>query len=131
MDHKLYQCRGCSANFCPFCMGGLKFCTVCNGAEGTLTTHCTGARLSVPQELAVKAGRLDYANGLWVHYGFLAQAVHGKRLPLVALASNDGFYLGTAEGESTVTQESTESFASAQLALEALASGSWTQRAKA
>lgn len=57
--------------------------------------------------------------------------VHGKRLPLVALASNDGFYLGTADGEATVTQESTESFASAQLALEALASGSWTQRAKA
>lgn len=131
MEHSFFVCRSCRTDFCPFCMGGLKYCTVCRAAEGSLTTHCIGEHLTPRQEWSVHADRLDYVDGKWVHFGFLALALHGKRLPLVVLASNDGFFLGTAEGEAAVTQESTEHFASAQLAQEALASGSWTQRARA
>ena len=52
----------------------------------------------------------------------------GYRLPLQALQSANGFYLGTRDEEGPVTRESVEYFPSRDAAEEALATGDWTQR---
>lgn len=59
--------------------------------------------------------------------GMLA-AQAGFRLPLQVLQSAAGFYLGTCDQEGPVSRESAEYFASERQAVQAMASGHWTQR---
>lgn len=51
---------------CNICDGGLAACTVCGGAEGTLTKHCPGAQITALQSERIYAGTLDYVGGKWV-----------------------------------------------------------------
>jgi hypothetical protein len=50
---------------CNICDGGLAICKVCNGAEGTLTTHCPGYWYTEKEE-AVYKGLLDFVDGEWI-----------------------------------------------------------------
>jgi len=58
----------CGKTGCQFCDGGLGFCTVCKGFEGTLTTHCCGRPLTKKEEYKIYSlGQLDYRDGEWVN----------------------------------------------------------------
>lgn len=50
---------------CPICDGGLKWCKVCNGAEGSLPFECPGEPMTEAQEKAVQAGTLNFFAGGW------------------------------------------------------------------
>lgn len=50
------DCQACS----------LAWCKVCNGAEGSLPTHCPGERMEAEVEEAVYGELIDYKNGEWV-----------------------------------------------------------------
>lgn len=50
---------------CAVCDGGLKICSVCNGAEGTLTTHCPQVWINGPELDEIYARRRDYKDGTW------------------------------------------------------------------
>jgi hypothetical protein len=60
--------------------------------------------------------------------GHLAMQFVGRDLPLQALESRAGFYLGTADREGPVTRESVEYFPDREAAERALVKGEWTQR---
>ena len=61
MKHTEYICKGGhDYQGCMFCNGGLFFCTVCNGFEGTLPTDCPGIRMTEKQADDVYAGKIDY-----------------------------------------------------------------------
>ncbi|REC93382.1 hypothetical protein [Kushneria indalinina] len=61
--------------------------------------------------------------------GLLAHRDMGLQLPLCALKSAAGYYIGTVHDEhGPVSRESVEYFGTQQQAEEALASGRWTQR---
>lgn len=45
---------------------GLVHCKKCNGAEGSLPTHCPGETMSGEDEELVFAGQLDFIDGNWV-----------------------------------------------------------------
>jgi len=65
-EHKYYECD-CGRGSCLYCGGGLALCTVCGGAEGTLTTECCGRKISTLEEDRIyKDGNLDFQNGHWV-----------------------------------------------------------------
>lgn len=70
-DHTYFDCAPfylCQLKSydCHYCDGGLKLCTVCGGAEGSLTTECPGVRMTEEQEDAVyKTGTLDFKDGKW------------------------------------------------------------------
>lgn len=73
MKHTYYKCDGKHyeddyyQTYCQFCDGGLATCTVCGGAEGTLTTDCVGT--PVPEEVLVNLvwqGPWDYVDGKWI-----------------------------------------------------------------
>jgi hypothetical protein len=51
---------------CVICEGGLSFCRVCRGAEGTLTTDCPGEPMSEALENAVFRGKVDFRSGIWL-----------------------------------------------------------------
>ncbi len=129
MKHTLYKCVDCQKPHCQFCDGGLAFCTVCKGAEATLTSTCTGAPLSEDQGRLVQSGKLDFKDGKWVRFGQLAREFCHKRLPLAVLKSNAGYYIGTFDEEGPCSRESVEYFPSEQLAAQALTTGDWTQKA--
>lgn len=52
---------------CPPREDGLSHCSVCGGAEASLTKHCVGRKLTEGEEIAVMAGALDFKNGKWVN----------------------------------------------------------------
>ncbi|MFA5313869.1 MAG: hypothetical protein WC375_11255 [Methanomassiliicoccales archaeon] len=65
MKHIYKKCH-CHKIGCWFCDGGLAVCTVCNGAEGTLTTECCGRPITKDEEhLIYKEGTLDFVAGAW------------------------------------------------------------------
>ncbi len=65
-EHTWAKHENCSDWSCPICVGGLGFCTVCNGAEGTLTTECCGRPITEEEEHRVYiAGNLDFYDGKW------------------------------------------------------------------
>lgn len=74
MDHQYYtskDCR-CTEGNCFICShvtrGGLGICKVCNGMEGSLTTHCCGRPLTGYEVYQIyNEGVLDYRDGFWVH----------------------------------------------------------------
>lgn len=45
LAHVWYKCE-CYQTGCQFCDGGLGYCTVCGGAEGSLLPECPGRKLS-------------------------------------------------------------------------------------
>ncbi len=59
-DHVEYQCKA-ACEGCQFCDGGLFLCTVCGGAEGSLTADCPDYKIpyEVSQNL-VYGGRWDF-----------------------------------------------------------------------
>jgi len=50
---------------CNICEGGLGWCAICGGAEGSLTHECSGTRLTLPVENAIMAGDIDFRDGKW------------------------------------------------------------------
>lgn len=44
---------------------GLVYCTVCDGAEGELTTDCPGVKMTREMRYAVVTGSADYKDGKW------------------------------------------------------------------
>lgn len=45
---------------CPICDGGLSYCRVCSGAEGSLPCDCPGEPMTDDQATAVYNGTLDF-----------------------------------------------------------------------
>jgi len=60
--------------------------------------------------------------------GLLALHWTGKRLSLEVCSSGAGFYLGTYDEDGPCSRESVEYWPKRTQAVDALASGSWTQR---
>jgi hypothetical protein len=63
MEHKFHLCKRTS---CMVCNGGLSLCTICGGAEGSLTTDCPGKQLTGKEQDKIYAGSLDFRDGSWV-----------------------------------------------------------------
>jgi len=64
--HTKYKCKQpCEKYYCYFCQGGLFMCTVCHGAEGTLTTDCPEYYICEEIQELCYAGKLDYIDGMW------------------------------------------------------------------
>jgi hypothetical protein len=53
---------------CWICDGGLFACTVCKGAEGSLTTDCPGIELDVDIQEEIYGEALDYTEAEGWHY---------------------------------------------------------------
>lgn len=67
MEHKYFKCK-CNEPYCMYCDGGLGLCTICGGAEGTLTTDCCGRRITHEEEDRIyKQCNLDFRDGEWVN----------------------------------------------------------------
>lgn len=62
--HTKYICT-CGNGGCMYCDGGLFFCTVCRGMEGSLTTECPGFPLNEFIMEAVYRGGLDFIGNAW------------------------------------------------------------------
>lgn len=91
LRHHRYECQiNHSGERCHYCDGNLFLCTVCGGAESSLTTDCPGTPLTKEQDAAVSAGTLDYKYGKWVHQD--NQAVIGveDRLDPTVIFARDG-----------------------------------------
>jgi len=69
VNHTRYVCDKVDCHPCQFCEGGLFWCTVCNGFEGTLTTDCSGRNnTEVEHDAIYKTKTLDYrADHGWVN----------------------------------------------------------------
>lgn len=72
VPHKFQTCDGKSHSFyeerhCFICDGGLAFCKVCNGAEGSLPTECPGVEMTTEQQNKVYKGEIDFRQGRWEH----------------------------------------------------------------
>lgn len=66
MDHTREKHQHCDKAHCPICDGGLFSCTVCGGAEASLTEDCCGRQLTDKEQWAVQTGRLFYTErGGW------------------------------------------------------------------
>jgi len=63
--HTYLECH-CSNTGCPYCDGGLAYCTVCKGAEGSLPTECPGEPMGAEKEQLVYDESLDFIGGKWV-----------------------------------------------------------------
>jgi len=65
--HTAYECpTGCNQWGCIYCDGGLFSCTVCDAAEGELTTECP--RKPVPnwlRKLVYNYKGVDFIDGAW------------------------------------------------------------------
>jgi len=67
MKHTWFKCKQpCTKSYCMFCDGGIGYCTVCKGFEGTLTSECCGFELNKYLQDAVYKGGLDYKDGKWL-----------------------------------------------------------------
>ncbi len=59
MKHTRAECDGCyETHGCNLC--NLFVCSVCHGAEGSLTTDCPNVKMTAEQESDVYEGILDY-----------------------------------------------------------------------
>jgi hypothetical protein len=65
-EHIFEKHRGCEIPHCHICDGGLAYCVVCKGAEGSLPTECPGAPMSGRTQDAVYAGLTNFVGGEWV-----------------------------------------------------------------
>lgn len=46
---------------------GLSHCSVCGGAEASLTRHCPGRKITEGEQLAVTVGAIDFVDGKWIN----------------------------------------------------------------
>lgn len=67
--HILERHENCDDPHCPICEGGLSYCRVCCGAEGSLATDCPGEPMTNDQADGVYEGCSDYIRkaGGWVY----------------------------------------------------------------
>ena len=63
MEHNWHECE---EENCFVCEGGLGLCTVCNGAESSLTTHCCGHGLNTLALDNISKGSLNFKDGKWI-----------------------------------------------------------------
>lgn len=64
MKHvRVEHCNNPDCAGCAIC--NLFLCAVCGGAEGSLTTECSGIRIDEETADAVMADKLDFVNGSW------------------------------------------------------------------
>ena len=66
--HTYYKCGKDCVSGCQWCDGGLGFCIVCGGFEGTLPFECPGQKMYPWLKAAVWKGVMDFHDGKW-HYG--------------------------------------------------------------
>lgn len=66
MKHKLAKHENCTRPHCNICDGGLAFCEVCKGAEGSLPTECPGRVMTDEEEADVYAAKIDFKGGRWI-----------------------------------------------------------------
>lgn len=70
MNHKFMTPQECKCSKwegnCPICDGGLAYCTVCKGAEGSLPTECPGSPMSAEVQEKIMQGETDFYAGQWV-----------------------------------------------------------------
>jgi hypothetical protein len=81
MKHDWYECpKDAHPNNepCMFCDGGLGLCTVCGGAEGSLTTECMGGPVDYFTLQKVYQTNLDFINGGWVRSQALTHLMKGE-----------------------------------------------------
>ncbi len=65
--HTFYKCDGKHEAYnCQFCDGGLTYCTVCGGAEASLTSDCPGYKLLDIIQDAIGYLGWDYKDGQFV-----------------------------------------------------------------
>ena len=63
MDHQYHVCDD---EHCNICNGGLAWCVICHGAEGSLTTECCGRALSEEEQHNIHMKQiLNYRDGQW------------------------------------------------------------------
>ena len=65
MEHKFEKHTNCEKARCIICDGDLAFCTVCNGAEGSLPTECPGIKMTSEQQDRVYHAEIDFRQGKW------------------------------------------------------------------
>ena len=65
MKHIYEKHTGCEKTHCHICDGGLAHCTICNAAEGELTSDCPGAPVDAATRERVYDGEIDYVAGAW------------------------------------------------------------------
>lgn len=65
-SHTFYKYTDCENPHCNFCVGGLAYCTVCEGAEGLLPTECPGEPMDSETENLVYNEAVDFIGGKWV-----------------------------------------------------------------
>lgn len=66
MKHAFVVHTNCSIRNCPICEGGLHLCSVCGGAESSLTTDCPDKKIPGWLETAVSNAYMDFVGGKWV-----------------------------------------------------------------
>jgi len=66
MKHDLEKHKNCNKEYCSICVGGLALCTVCGGAEMTLTTDCCERPLTEAECDLIINSELDFKNRIWV-----------------------------------------------------------------
>lgn len=69
MKHTFFNCadqpKPCAKTHCPWCDGGLLYCTVCLAAEGTLPSHCPMVPISTEDQDLIYSASMDYKDGRW------------------------------------------------------------------
>jgi hypothetical protein len=66
MKHVLVVHNNCTDDHCPICDGGLCVCSVCGGADSSLTTECSGKIIPAWLETAVSNSYVDFIGGRWL-----------------------------------------------------------------
>lgn len=67
MEHTWHKCDPpCVDRHCIFCDGGLGYCTVCGGFEGTLPTECPGVEMDQEIQDRIYNSLLDFRDGRWI-----------------------------------------------------------------
>jgi len=56
----------CSNDECSICKGGLYYCVICKGGEGSLPTECPHRELTREEIDLIYKGRLDFVEDKWV-----------------------------------------------------------------
>lgn len=65
-EHTPHKCiQPCTQDYCVYCEGGLIFCTVCGGFEGSLTDVCCGFQLHSTVLEAIYKGGLNFLGNAW------------------------------------------------------------------
>ncbi|HLD89872.1 MAG TPA: hypothetical protein VI911_02435 [Patescibacteria group bacterium] len=66
MKHTFVKHEKCKITPCPICDGALALCSVCGGAESSLTTECCGEKMPSWLEAAVSNSCTDFIGGKWI-----------------------------------------------------------------